>query len=76
MYLENKDSGQSNVEIRVTPAWINLIRFCITECPHGEISIRITNAEPTILINFRRSIRFDKPDTIPSKIDFSSDGKC
>ena len=56
-------------EIKVTEAWLRLIRFCIMELPHGEIRVRIINGEPATLIDYRRNIRFDKPGTIPLKID-------
>jgi len=68
MYLQNKDAN-STVEIHVTAPWIALIRFCITECPHGEITVRIVDSSPTALVGFKRNIRFDKPDTVFPDID-------
>ena len=53
------------IEIRVSPAWIRLIRYCQTEFPHGDLKIRIVNAQPTDLLEERRRIRFDKETTIP-----------
>ena len=59
------------VEIRVTDNWINLIRFCATEFPYGDLGVRIVKGEPTELLldKTKRKIRFDKESTIPAKFD-------
>ena len=70
--MSNPVNSSPLVEIHVTEAWIRLIRFCQSDLPHGEITIKVVNSEPTTLIGFKRSIRFDKPETIPMKTtDFS-----
>ena len=61
-------------EIKVSESWLRLIRWCLLECPHGEIKVKIVNGEPTTLLESRRNIRFDKPLTISPKIDFVGDG--
>ena len=53
------------IEIRVTPAWIRLIRYCQTEFPHGDIKIRIVSAQPTELLEEKKKVRFDREATIP-----------
>lgn len=44
-------------------AWRRLIAYCQTQLPYGELSIRVVNAEPTVLIDVRPSVRFDIPLT-------------
>ena len=53
------------LEIRITPAWIRLIRFCQTEFPNGDIKVRIVNCQPTELLERKEKIRFDKEQVIP-----------
>ena len=61
------------LEIRVTDAWVRLIRYCSTDLPHGEIKIKIVNSEPTKLLDAKPDVRFDKPDTLPiPKVNLSS----
>lgn len=54
-------------EIRVTIPWLNLIVFCQDEVPYGEVTVKIVNGQPTLLVRSQRDIRFDKDDTIPKK---------
>ena len=53
-------------DIRPTAAWLRLIAFCKNEMPHGEISLRIVNGEPTTLLSQKPTVRFDRPSTIPA----------
>lgn len=52
--------------IKVSEAWLNLIHFCMTEIPHGDLKIRIVNSQPTELLEVKRKVRFDKPATLPT----------
>ena len=54
-----------DLEIRITPAWIRFIRFCQVSFPHGDVTIRVVNAQPTDLLEKKPKIRFDKETTIP-----------
>lgn len=58
--------GQTSEEISVTAAWLRLIDFVRLELPHGELKVRIVNCEPTELIEAKRKVRFDKPQTLPT----------
>ena len=53
------------IEVRVSQSWVRLVRFCQTELPHGDLKIRIVNAQPTELLEAKRKVRFDKEETIP-----------
>ena len=53
------------IEIRVSPAWIRLIRYCQVELPHGDLKIRIVNAQPTDLLEVKPKVRFDREMSIP-----------
>ena len=52
------------LEIRVTPAWVRLIRFCQLNIPHGQLCIKLRDAQPTDLVpeHTKRRIRFDKEE--------------
>jgi len=54
------------VELKVTHAWANLILYCKREIPHGDIHIKIVNGQPTKLLDQKKDIRFDKPNTLPN----------
>jgi hypothetical protein len=54
------------INIRVSESWINLIYWCQTQCPHGDIEIKIVNGLPTDLVSWKPRIRFDKSNSIPS----------
>ena len=54
------------IEIRVSESWIRLIRFCQVELPHGDLKVRIVNAQPTELLEAKRKVRFDREQTIPN----------
>ena len=58
------------LEIRVTPAWVRLIRFVQVNIPHGKVGVKIVNCQPTELDEdyTKRKVRFDKEESIP--IDF------
>ena len=58
-------SKEDMKELIVTAAWGNLILYCKRNLRHGEIRIKIANAEPTALLDAKPNIRFDKPDTLP-----------
>lgn len=49
----------------VPEAWMNLIKYCQTILPHGEIQVRIVNGLPTDLVGEKKRIRFDKDMTVP-----------
>jgi len=53
------------IEVRVSKAWIRMIRYCQTEAPHCDIEIRIVDAQPTVLLKVKKRVRFDKESTIP-----------
>lgn len=50
--------------VRVSDAWIRLIMFTQRTVPHGDITVRIVNGEPTLLVAAKRRVRFDKPSDI------------
>lgn len=64
-----KSEAAEELEIRISPAWVRFVRFCQTEVPHGSVKVRIVNAQPTVLEDVKRSVRFDKEETVP--INFS-----
>ena len=59
------------LEIRISPAWVRLIRYCQVNIPHGQICIKLVNAEPTDLVpeHTKRRVRFDKEESIPADIE-------
>lgn len=69
---KQKEAGYliPELEIRVTPAWIRLIRYCQVNLPNGQLCVKINNTEPGNLVteHTKRSIRFDREQDIP--IDF------
>ncbi len=48
------------LDIRVSKAWLNFIVYCQSTFPHGEISIKIVNGQPTEMIDKKEKIRFDR----------------
>ena len=62
---DENDPESPQVEVRVSQAWIRMIRWCQVNLPNGELKIRIVNAQPTDLLEHKRRIRFDKEETIP-----------
>lgn len=58
-----------DLEVRVNESWVRLVRFCQTQLTHGTIKIRIVHAQPTELIEAKRSIRFDKEETVEGNFD-------
>ena len=56
---------EAPTDITVTEAWINFMRFCYQEFPHGEITIKIVNSQPMDVINYKPKINFGKKQTIP-----------
>ena len=42
-------------------AWRRLIFYCQNQLPFGEITVRVVNAEPTALLDFKPNVRFDLP---------------
>jgi len=57
-----------DLEIRISESWINFIAYCQEKFPHGDITIRIVNAQPTDLLDQKPRVRFDKPSTIPTSV--------
>lgn len=53
------------LEIRISESWVNLIHWCQTSFPHGDIKIKIVNGLPTELLEQHAKIRFDKQNTMP-----------
>jgi hypothetical protein len=50
------------IEVKVSPAWINLIQFCQSNLTHGRLSVEINNGEPGELDweHTKIKIRFDR----------------
>lgn len=48
------------LDIRVSRAWLNFITYCQGSFPHGEISVRIVNGQPTELLDKKERTRFDR----------------
>ena len=61
------------IEMKVSRSWIELITFCRTEVPYGQVCFKVANGEPGKLVTkyTERDIRFDKRASIPS--NFSED---
>lgn len=57
---------QETIEIPVSRSWIRLIQYCRTSCPFGTLTIKIVNAQPTVLVDRKVDVRFDKETSIPS----------
>lgn len=57
------------LNVRVSKAWINLVHYCQTKFPYGDLTIRLVNAQPTELLDKKPKIRFDKELTIPVTSD-------
>ena len=68
---EIKEFVIPELEIRVTPAWIRLIRFTQLNIPHGQLCVKIVNAQPTDLVPeyTKQRIRFDKEESIPADFE-------
>lgn len=58
---------EKKVSVEVSPPWVELIKFCDSEFPNGELKVKIVNSLPTDLLEAKRKIRFDKPNSIPQK---------
>lgn len=65
----SEEIESTGLEIRVSQAWVRVIRFCQTEIPHGQLCIKIANGQPTDLVEeyTKRRIRFDKEETVPAE---------
>ena len=50
--------------VNITDAWRAFILYAREVVPHGEISIKIANGEPTDYVSSKRKLRFDKPGDI------------
>ena len=70
--MKNSQEGYiiPELEIRITPSWIRLIRYCQVNLPNGQLCVKINNAEPGNLVSehTKRAIRFDKEQDVP--VDF------
>ena len=51
----------------LSSSWLRLIEYCKTELPYGELKVRIVHGEPTVLLEARRAVRFDKVETVPKR---------
>ena len=58
--------------IIITKPWKRFIFYCLTVVPHGEVTVKIVNAQPTSLISVNPSVRFDKDDPLPQKPTFTA----
>lgn len=68
------------IEMRVSRSCIRLVRFMQTTIPYGQICFKTVNGEPTELVPDHTfpSVRFDKPQALPSTyVNFgdNQDGK-
>lgn len=57
------------MELKISTAWANLMLYARTEIRHGQIKIKIVNGQPTELLEEKKNVRFDKPDTLPIRED-------
>ena len=57
---EDKYYVVPELEVRVHESWINLVRYCQTQIPYGDIKIRIVDGRPTELLEERQKVRFDR----------------
>lgn len=57
------------LEVRVHESWINLVNWCQTQMPYGDIEIRIVNGQPTERLSYHPKVRFDKKGSIPAQED-------
>ena len=58
---------EEQVEIKVTEAWVRLIHDCLTIYPNGDLRVKIVNSEPTVLLDWKPNVRFDKPRKRPTE---------
>ena len=56
----------------ITKSWRRFIFYCLTVIPHGEVTVKIVNAQPTNLISANPLVRFDKDDPLPQKPTFTT----
>ena len=56
---------ETPTDITMTEAWLNFMRFCYEEFPHGEITIKIVNSQPMDVLSYKAKINFGKKQTIP-----------
>ena len=61
MSATSSNDGVDLKSMKVSDAWKRLIRYCETQLPFGELTIKIVNGEPTSLVDFKPNIRFDLP---------------
>ena len=69
--MKKKDDSEvmylvPELNIKISLAWVNLVHYCQTRIPFGDIRVRIVNANPTELLEEKPKIRFDKEPTIPN----------
>ena len=63
-----KELSSTQTEVKVTPAWIRLVRYCHSTMPHGDLKVKIVNGEPTKLLETKPDYRFDKPGMLPNEL--------
>jgi len=66
---EQTSMEEQVLEVPVGKAWIRLVRFCQVSFPYGTLTIKIVNGSPTILLDKKADIRFDKESSIPISFD-------
>ena len=48
------------IEVRVHESWVNLVTYCRDNLQHGDLRIKIANAQPTKRLKETPVIRFDR----------------
>ena len=76
--MTNKeDSVLPEIVVQISPDWIRLIKWVQTSLPHGQLCVKIANANPIELVDqyTKRRLRFDKEETLPEYDPTSPFGK-
>jgi len=71
LFEEPAKDFNSLKDARITPAWLRFILHCQrphpSGMPHGEVTVKIVNGEPTRRISDKPDLRFDRS----GDLDFS-----
>ena len=57
-----------SITAHVSESWLRLICYCAMYLPYGEIKVKIIAGKPTEMLDQRRGIRFDRPETLPKDL--------
>ena len=63
----SKKTELPEIEVKISPNWVRLIRWCQVNLSHGQLCVKIVNFEPTDLVPeyTKKRVRFDKESEPP-----------